>query len=97
MNRPLHFSACFGIFKMAAAGCLASLGFANALTYHISYLQDEGKRAQITAGMNEAVAVYNATTNITIMRRASASWIATPQGRPPDRSAATWRCPFRFG
>lgn len=38
----------------------------NALTYHISYLEDESKRAQITQVMNEAVAVYNSTSNINV-------------------------------
>ncbi|MEO5916349.1 MAG: LamG-like jellyroll fold domain-containing protein [Luteolibacter sp.] len=51
---------------MASAGWLASVGVSHALTYHISYLEDEGKRAQITAVMNEAVAVYNATTNFNV-------------------------------
>ncbi|MES2657415.1 MAG: LamG-like jellyroll fold domain-containing protein [Verrucomicrobiota bacterium] len=51
---------------MISAGWLAGFGIANALTYHISYLEDESKRAQITAVMNEAVAVYNATTNFNV-------------------------------
>ncbi|MES2475565.1 MAG: LamG-like jellyroll fold domain-containing protein [Verrucomicrobiota bacterium] len=49
-----------------ALAWLAALGTASALTYHIGYLEDEGKRAQITQVMDEAVAVYNATSNIDV-------------------------------
>lgn len=53
-------------FKLATTAWLAGLGLTDAMTYHISYLEDEGKRAQITQVMNEAVAVYNSTTNINV-------------------------------
>lgn len=66
MNRHLRPTARLYIIKLAAAWWLAGLGLVNALTYHISYLEDEGKRAQITAVMNEAVAVYNASTNFNV-------------------------------
>lgn len=52
--------------QAAAAVWLAAGATGHALTYHISYLEDEGKRGQITAVMNEAVAVYNANTNIEV-------------------------------
>ena len=48
------------------AVCWLAPSRAFALTYHISWLEDEGKRAQITAVMNEAVAIYNATTNFNV-------------------------------
>ncbi len=64
MFRPFsllsNFAARSGFFWLAA------FGTAHALTYHISYLEDESKRAQITQVMDEAVAVYNATTQIDV-------------------------------
>ncbi|MES2922292.1 MAG: LamG-like jellyroll fold domain-containing protein [Verrucomicrobiota bacterium] len=66
MTRHLRPTARLCMIKLAAASWLAGLGLVNALTYHISYLEDEGKRAQITQVMNEAVAVYNATTDINV-------------------------------
>ncbi len=45
---------------------LGSICPSDALTYHIGYVynNDAAKRAQVEAAMNEAVAVYNAQTNI---------------------------------
>jgi hypothetical protein len=47
---------------------LGSICPSHALTYHISYVynDDAAKRAQVEAAMNEAVAVYNAQTNINV-------------------------------
>ncbi|WP_193213283.1 LamG-like jellyroll fold domain-containing protein [Luteolibacter marinus] len=53
-------------FKLATLIWCSSHLAGNALTYHISYLEDEGKRAQITQVMDEAVAAYNATSNIDV-------------------------------
>ncbi len=54
------------LLPAAAGALLAASGTASALTYHISYLEDEGRRAQITQVMDEAVAVYNSTTNFNV-------------------------------
>ena len=53
-------SACLPTFWLASS--LSGLS----LTYHISYLEDEGRRGQITAVMDEAVAVFNAHSNIDV-------------------------------
>ncbi len=53
---------------------LASLCPANALSYYISYVQDESKRAAVVAAMDSAVAVYNATTNIDV--NIQVKWLA---------------------
>lgn len=67
MPRPLFSQfGFFSFFKIASIAWLAGIGLTEAMTYHISYLEDEGKRAQITQVMNEAVAVYNSTTNINV-------------------------------
>ena len=52
--------------KATTALWIASCLPGQALRYHISYLEDEGKRAQITQVMDEAVAAYNATTDIDV-------------------------------
>ncbi len=66
MSLKLRHPVTFGLCKSVAAVWLAACSTGYALTYHISYLEDEGKRAQITQVMDEAVAVYNATTNFNV-------------------------------
>ncbi len=57
-------------FILLSATWFTVLGPASALTYHIGYIFEEnnnpGKRAQIEGVMNEAVAVYNSTTNFNV-------------------------------
>lgn len=56
----------FSVLSTVSCVWLYALSTSSALTYHISYLEDEGKRAQITQVMDEAVAAYNATTQIDV-------------------------------
>lgn len=54
--------------KLVSAAWLCSLGISNALTYSIDYVFEDNaaKRAEVTNVMNEAVAIYNAQTNINV-------------------------------
>ncbi|MEO5914785.1 MAG: LamG-like jellyroll fold domain-containing protein [Luteolibacter sp.] len=63
-----QFKAIARFLKIIPLLWLGSTCPSHALTYHISYVynDDAAKRAQVEAAMNEAVAVYNAQTNIDV-------------------------------
>ncbi|MEK7952547.1 LamG-like jellyroll fold domain-containing protein [Luteolibacter soli] len=57
-----------GYWPFVAAMALSGLTPVQALTWHFGYVynDDQAKKDQITAVMNEAVAVYNASTNFNV-------------------------------